>query len=81
MRKFSLTELNIAASIATGAVVGAVLLMMQGNRAIFAAGAGIVCCCVFASFFRWRVRLAARALSDRIHQLPNQQTEAGNDLL
>ncbi len=71
-------DLNITTSLATGAVVGAVFLVMQGKRPMFAAVAGIICCFVFAGLFRWRVRLAARVLSERILQLPNQDIQTGN---
>jgi two-component system, OmpR family, phosphate regulon sensor histidine kinase PhoR len=80
VRKLSLTTLNVAASLATGAVVGTILLSMQGNRPVYAVVGGVICCCVFGAFFRWRVGREVRALTDRILRLPREAVPTGDSL-
>jgi two-component system, OmpR family, phosphate regulon sensor histidine kinase PhoR len=70
VRRLSLTELSVASSVATGVVVGATLLLMQGNRPVFAFLAGLVCVVLFAAYFRWQFGLEALNLRQRIYKIP-----------
>ena len=70
MRRLSLTELCVASSVATGAVVGVTLLLLRGGFGAAAVLAGFVCVGLFATYFRWQFRLEALNLRERIYRLP-----------
>ena len=70
MRRLSLTELSVASSVATGAVVGLTLLLLHGGEAVFAFVAGFVCVGLFAGYFRWQFQFEALNLREKIYKLP-----------
>jgi len=70
LRRLSLTELSVASSVATGAVVGVAVVFLHGASAWLAVLAGFVCVGLFAAFFRWQFGLEALNLRERIYKLP-----------
>ena len=70
MRRLSLTELCVSSSVATGVVVGVTLLLLRGGFGAAAVVAGLVCVGLFATYFRWQLRLEALNLRERIYKLP-----------
>lgn len=72
MRRLSLTEVSVASSAVTGAVVAAIMLATHANRQVFAVVAGAVCVALFAVYFRWQLGVETLNLRMRIYKLPIQ---------
>ena len=70
MRRASLAILVFGMMVLTGLMVGATMLLMQGNRPELAFGLGIAVSLLFVSWFRWRVDRGFRALHRLIGHLP-----------